>query len=378
MKTKHLDNKELEQLLANSVEPEPPPWLQTRIMAEIAGRRPSLFERLRRWWQRPQSVSFSPAWLVSTVAVAVCAFWLGTLSEQHGRPDPAGQTDGTLPVLAANAEANYLLGRGLLAAGQKDQALTFLRQAVRQEPEVAEFAHWQGVAYWAVGESSEERQSYLRSMQKQPDFLPTLLNLGHNYLESGEYRQALSQYEKVLSVDPLEANALYNRALAYHMLKDSDRAQQAFIGYLEHHRTGKWAFRAISHLQQLGNFTFRSYRIGTGQVVLNMAALLAEDTPARGQELMHLAEALSRAAAGDELHLIVYNQGNRSAAKATATALMAQLTHYLGDEHGIPVRVSWFDAAETVTDVNGSDRQLPTSLFIFTRPKEQSNRRNSI
>lgn len=377
MEGKHFDNKELEQLLADSVEPEPPPWLRLRIMAEIADRRPSFSGRLRQWWLRPQSVSFSPAWLVSTVAVAVCAFWLGTVSEQHTTRDPAGQTDSSLTVLAANAEANYLIGRGLLAAGRKDQALTFLSQAVRQEPEVAEFTHWQGVAYWAVGESSEERQSYLRSMEKQPDYLPTLLNLGHNYLESGEYRQALIHYEKVLAVDPLEASALYNRALAYHMLNDTDRAGQAFIGYLEHHRTGKWAIRAIRHLHQLGNFTFRSYRIGTGQVVLNMAALLGQDGPARGRELMHLAEPLSRAA-GDELHLIVYNQGNRSAAKATATALMAQLTQYLGDEHTIPVRVSWFDAAETVTDVNGSDRQLPSSLLIFTRPKDQSNRRNSI
>jgi tetratricopeptide (TPR) repeat protein len=377
MKTKHLDNKELEQLLANSVEPEPPPWLRTRIMAEIAGRRPSFSERLRQWWQRPQSVSFSPAWLASTVAVAVCAFWLGALSEQHGRPDPAGQTDGTLPVLAANAEANYLIGRGLLAAGQKDQALTFLRQAVRQEPEVAEFAHWQGVAYWTVGESSEERQSYLRSMEKRPDYLPTLLNLGHNYLESGEYRQALGQYEKVLAVDPLEPSALYNRALAYQMLKDTERAQQAFIGYLEHHRTGKWVMRAIRHLHEMGNFTFRNYRIGSGRVVLKMTALLSPDSPAGRQELIHLAEALTRAP-GNELHLVVYNQGNRSAAKATATALQAQLKKYLGDENVFPVRGSWFDVAETFTDDNGSDRQLTTGLLIFTRSDEQSNRRNSI
>ncbi len=393
MEPKHFDRKELEQLLAQSVEPEAPPWLLTRIMARIDDRRPSLAEKMRQWWLRPQSVSFSPAWLVVTVIVALSvsigasigAFWLGTISgqypgqysEQHRKAGLAGEPGSAMVVLAEKAEANYLIGRGLLAAGHEDQALPFLRQAVRQEPGVAEFAHWQGVAYWTMGEAAEERQSYLSSVQDQPDYLPSLLNLGHSYLESGEYQQALLQYEKVLQVDPLEGSALYNRALAYRMMKDTGRAEQAFLSYLEHHRTGKWVARATRHLHEMGNFTFRSYRIGAGRVVLNMTALLSPDSPAGRQESIHLAGALARAP-GNELHLVVYNQGNRSAAKATATALQAQLTKHLGDEHGIPVRGSWFDVAETFTDANGSDRQLTTGLLIFTRSLAQSNRSNAI
>lgn len=321
MEPKHFDRKALERLLAGTGEPAAPPWLLTRIMAQLEDRRPTFPERMLQWWLRPQSVSFSPARLVVIVTVATIAFWLGTIADrdpgQHRKADFTGEPGSAMVALTDIAEAD------------------------------------------------------------NSDNLPSLLNLGHNYLESGEYQQALTQYDKVLQAAPLEPRALYNRALAYRMLKDTGRAEQAFLSYLDVHRTGKWGRRAIEHLHELGNFTFRGYRIGAGRVVLNMTALLSPDSPARPRELKRLAGALSRAP-GSELHLVVYNQGNRSAAKATATALQAQLTKYLGDEHAIPVRGSWFDVAETFTDANGSDRQLTTGLLIFTRSLEQSNRRNSI
>lgn len=378
MDPRHFDRKKLEQLLAGTGEPEAPPWLAARIMAAIDDRRPSFSERIRDWWLGRQSVSFSPAWLSLTVALAISAFWLGTLIERRGQPDLAGEAGIEQPALTDNAEANYLIGRGLLAAGQDDRALTFFSQAVRQAPGVAEFAHWQGVAYWALGELNQERQSYLSSMREQPDYLPSLLNLGHNYLAGGQYRQALMQYENVLRVDPREASALYNRALIHYLEKDSGQAERGFIEYLEHHRTGKWVFRATRHLHQLGNFTFRSYRIGASQVVLNMAALLSPDGPVRQQEVMHLADAVTRAAGGSELHLVVYNQGDKSAAKATAVALQRQLMQYQDVERTVAVRVSWFDVAERFSDANGSEQELATGLLIFTRPVEESNRRNSI
>lgn len=371
MKAKRFDREELEQLLAETGEPEAPPWLFPRIMAEIEERQLPLAERLRRWWFRPQAVSFSPARLALTVVATLCAFWLGLIV---GQMRPGGDR----PDLAESGEANFLIGRGLLAAGKADQALPFLRQAVAQEPQTPEFAYWQGVAYWAKGETEQERQSYLASIEDKPDYLPSLLNLGHNYLETGQYQLALAQYDKVLQAEPFEASALYNRGLAYQMMEDSPRAEQAFLRYLEHHRQGKWVFRALGHLHRLGNFTFRSYRIGADRIVLNATALLAGDEAVRRQELQHLAETL--AGAGEsELHLVAYHQGSRQVAKAAVNELQEQLTHILGKkEQAIPVLGSWFDVAETFTDANGTDRQLATGLLIFTRSKNNNKVRNSI
>ena len=143
MEPKQFDRKELERLLAHSGEPEAPPWLLTRIMARIDDRRPSLSERMRQWWLRPQSVSFSPAWLAVTVTVALSvsigasigAFWLGTISgqypgqysEQHRNAGIAGEPGSAMVALTEKAEANYLIGRGLLAAGHEEQAVPFHR-----------------------------------------------------------------------------------------------------------------------------------------------------------------------------------------------------------------------------------------------------------
>jgi hypothetical protein len=93
---------------------------------------------------------------------------------------------------------------------------------------------------------------------------------------------------------------------------------------------------------------------------------------------MHLTDAVTRAAGGSELHLVVYNQGDKSAAKATAVALQRQLMQYQDVERTVAVRVSWFDVAERFSDANGSEQELATGLLIFTRPVEESNRRNSI
>lgn len=377
METRHSDRTQLEKHLAKTKEPDAPPWLVPRIMAEINDRKPSIFEGIRTWWFHSRSVGFVPAWLALTVTVVFSSFWLGTITERNRLPDDSGAGKAVFPAIADNAEANYMIGRGLLAAGHGDQALAFLGQAVRQEPGTAEFIHWQGVAYWTVGETDQERQSYLYSVQEEPSYVPSLLNLGHNYLESGEYQKALAQYDKVLEVAPDDASALYNRALAFLLLEDDARAKQTFLSYLDHHRTGKWVFRAIEHLHRLGDFTFRSYRVGGSHIVLNTQALLHGDAPAQQQEMRHLAEAAARVTDSD-LHLVVYHQGDRNAAKATAKALQQQLNKYLDIEQAKTVKISWFDVLENFEDANGVERQLTTSLLVFTKSMENFKMRNSI
>lgn len=372
MKASQFDREELEQLINRTEERQAPPWLLPRVMAEIEERQPPLAERLRRWWLRPRPLRLSPARLVLTGAAALCIFWLGIMVGQMHRPG-----EGHGPVLAESGEANFLIGRGLLAAGRVDQALPFLRRAVQQEPSIPEFSLWQGVAYGELGKREQERASYQLAAGEEHDFLPALLNLGHTYLESGQYQQALAQYDKVLVADPEEPSALYNRALAYLLQGDAGRAEQAFLGFLERHRTGKWAFRALGHLHRLGNFTFRSYRLGAARLVLKVPALLGADSANSRQELRYLAEALAQAPES-ELHLVAYRQGDRQAAKAAVDELQAQLLSLLGRESAIRIRASWFDVAENFSDANGVDRQAASGLLIFTRPIQQDNQTKSI
>jgi tetratricopeptide (TPR) repeat protein len=378
MKRNSFELENLEELLRQNPEREVPAGLQERIMGEILTNRPprSMAETARQWWQRIPTFGFQPLRVGAAIGIAVAFFWLGHVA---GVRDQAGMTltrpaDVELAPFANSAQANYLVGRGLLEAGNKHLALEFFQQAALQEPRSAEYGHWQGVTYWQLGDPEKERQSYQQSIARQPDYIPALLNLGHNLLESGAYQESLRQYEKVLQINPYEQTALYNQALSYHQLKDRPGAQQAFIRYLDQYRADKWAYRAVDHLQRLGVFDYRLCLIGNRKVVVNQQVLLGPAQPARQLELERLARLLEKAPAG-ELHLVVYYQHDREQGKAIAWELRQQLLAIMGDEMTMPIRVSWFDEPASIRTANGTEQKLDKGLLLFTQPspKQGSN-----
>jgi tetratricopeptide (TPR) repeat protein len=214
-------------------------------------------------------------------------------------------------------------------------------------------------------------------VQEHPDYVPSLLNLGHSYLESGNYTAALDYYRRVVQLDPHIFEALYNSALAYRMLNDKDNEKQALRQYLDSCRTGKWAYRAVDRLHQLEDFTFRSYRIGAYRLVLNVADLLQADPIIRQREAELLARAVSRTDR-QELHIVVYNKEKKDLARQTAFELRDQLLGRLGPEHDSLIKASWFDAAETRSSESGENLQLSPSVLLFSSPITEQNRRDSI
>jgi tetratricopeptide (TPR) repeat protein len=379
MKNRQVDEKkieELEELLQKTREREAPLWLKQEIMHRVYKSNPSLLHRLMSRFFQPPALRLSPVGLVLVLLIAVTGFWGGILAERHSS-DVNSPRALTMSAFADNAGANYLIGRGLLAGNQREAALDFFRKAVELEPDTAEYVHWQGVAYWSLGKDDLERQSYYQTVQNHPDFVPSLVNLGHNYLESGDYNAALQYYERALQNDPHISEALYNSALAYQKLDNEAMERQAFRDYLETNRTGKWAYRAVDHLHQLGDFTFRSYRIGIHRIILNVTDLLQPDSVVRQKEVELLAHAVNRASR-HELHIVVYNKEKNGMAGKTALNLRNQLLRQLGSEQDHPIKVSWFEAAETVSSQNGENLQLSPSVLIFSTLSNGENRRKSI
>ncbi len=377
MEERHFHNRALETLLAETGEPEAPPELLARIMKTVEDRQPPWHFRLRLWLFQPLAVGISPVWLSATIAIALLFFRLGAVHEQPRLASPLIPAPAASPwQQVADAKANYQIARGFLAAGQGDRALPYLQLAAKQDPGAAEITHWQGVAFWMQGDTERERQSYIEAIQRNPEYLPSLLNLGHHYLERGDFRQALQQYDKVLAHDPTEPKALYNRALTLGKLGESAAEKQALADYLTHYRTGKWAFRALEHLQDSGDFTFRAYRVGVTLVILDTRALLGDGQAARRREAKMLTQAVSDLPES-ELHLVVYHQGDQETARRSALALQHQLLHLLGDEGPVALRVSWFDVPEKVIDGKGQEHELANSLLLFTNPLNSSKRRNS-
>ena len=376
MNNRQIDDRHIEELLSQTGEQVAPAWLKQNIMQRICMREPSLQQRLVSWFFQRFTLSITPAALVSAIFVGCMAFWGGILLERHST-DVKSQHAGTLSAFADNARENYLTGRELLARDRREVALSFFQKAAELEPGNAEYVHWQGVAYWSVGNKELERQSYVQTVQNHPDFVPSLLNLGHSYLESGDYSAALQYYQRVLQNDEDSPEALYNSALAYQGLNDESQEKIILKHYLNLYRTGKWAYRAVDHLQQLGDFTFRSYRIGTHSIVLNVSDLLQRGSVVQQKEVALIANAANRAVR-QELQIIVYNKEKKDQAKETALNLRAQLLRQLEPENDVSIMVSWFDAEETIFSDNDDKLQLSPSISLFSNPLNEGNRRKSI
>jgi tetratricopeptide (TPR) repeat protein len=366
----------VERLLTELVEEPAPPDLLHKVMRVIETRKQPWHLRLRRWLTRPLPVGISPVWMGAAMALGLILFRLGAMTQPGVRvSDPVVLSEKSPPMEKAEAMTNYRIGRALLEAGQGDRALTFLAQAVSQDPQAAEFRHWQGVAYWLQGDRERERQSYLEAVRYNPDFLPAQLNLAHHYLEGGEVQLALEQYMVVLKNDPAQPSALYNKALAYRHLDQKQQEKQALADFLAQYRTGKWAYRALEHLQDGGDYTYRAYRLGQQQVILDSRALLLGNEHDRTREMRHLSQALN-GLSGEELHLVVYRQGNLEEARQTALALREQL-RLVTENREVTIRTSWFDVAEQLTDERGRELAQPHSLLIFSKLAQSPAKRNA-
>lgn len=222
-----------------------------------------------------------------------------------------------------NPKAQYYLGRFYLAQEKPEEALPHLKRAVQGDPAKADYHFWLGVAYWAVRDFDLERRSYLRALAKDQKHLPSRLYLAHNYLDSGEWQEALKNYDLLLRREPYNPEALYNRALALKELHRPHEEALAWKRYLKYYPEGKWAIRAVDHLNQLGQFSYRNFTIGYRRVTLEdipfpsgSAKLLSQGKPS----LQVLGTILS---INDKISLevVCYKSGDPSLAAARAKAV---------------------------------------------------------
>ncbi len=216
-----------------------------------------------------------------------CAHINGDSFLKQGRYDEGIRTfDAILKKDPNNPVANYYMGRFYLAQEKPEIALTYLRRAVRFYPKSPKYYFWLGVAYWAVKDFEKERVCYLRALTLDKRYVPARLYLGHNYLDNGRWEAALREYNIVLKYDPYNPEALYNRGLALGKLKRKKEEIKAWKRYLKYYPRGKWALRAVDHLNALGDFSYRNFVIGYRRVTLKSirfqpgtSILLSESLP---------------------------------------------------------------------------------------------------
>lgn len=365
-KTTATNAQDLTGRLKNLPLQQPPAHLHEQIMARIRNKPASRLSRLWQQFNQPLNFSLRPAYVLSLTALVCTAFILGRVSVPSTIEQP-GNNLGYNGDAVIDAQAAYLLGRGLLAAKRKDKALNLLHKAASLEPGNPEYAYWEGMGYWANNNLEQERLSYLRGLKTNPESIPLLINLGHNYLSDGNYMEALHTYQAVLAQEPDDGAALYNTGLIWRKLNRVDEEKTAWKMFLDHHRTGKFAFRALERLNNYGDFSYRPYRIGIRKVILSPQRLLDDSLSRqeRSKELHAIAEILQQNR-NMRLDVVVFAEHDLPLARKQALVIKDMLTTLSAGELAERIALSWLDSAEVVTPANAKSYTLPNGLLLFS------------
>ncbi len=373
MKNKSAAELDLQSRLRCLPEMSPPEDLQQRVMESLLSRRKSLVQRLKDiissmipWGNG----SVGPVLAMASIAIA---FFTGMQIDRYleGPQINLGE-GGEVSVVreTTDAESAFYLGRSLLASDKPEEALQAFRRAALLDPDQPRYTLWQGAAYYALGREEDERKSYRQLIDRRPNYLPARLNLAHNLLQNGMVAQAKQLYEEVLQYDPQEKTALYNRALSMHLQDDKNAEADAWKEFLHQYRTGIWAYRALRHLFEIGDYSYRSYQIGYRTIILNQEALLGLPGAARNQELQYLAEQFSRQGAGN-LNIVVYRQNDTVKAQQIALSLRTTLNRFMPETGGSSVQISWFGEPEAMVMPDQDSVYLPEGVLIFSAPKNK-------
>lgn len=356
----------IEDALRNLEDRTPPPDLHRKIMAAL----PVEKKRPWFWWDRSRLHSMlfplSPPVLrlAATAACLALAFYGGTQFERlQSTPETAVQIPPTI-AQSGSAESFYFLGRSLLASGEARPALEAFLQAETIRPNNPQYLLWRAAAYDAMGDREGERLSYEELLRVRPEQTLARINLATSLLEDGRLDEAIAVYAQVLAREPRNEKAMYNTALVLHLQNQQEEATGAWKKFLDNYRTGIAAQRALRHLHEAGDYSYRLYQIGYRAVILNQDRLLGPPGPEREMEVSHLANRIDLKSL-QSLNIVTFADDDGAEARRQALDLKQAVSRRLPAGTDKFVRVSWFAEAEQLgTDIKKSVKQH-RGLLIF-------------
>ncbi len=368
MKDRLDEQARLEHGLRHIPDRQPPADLQQRIMAALPEKRKTLLRRAAIRISTLLQERPGPLFTAVSMACLLLAFIGGMQVDRVLRTSAPVLSGQQVPVTEnMNSEAYFFLGRSLLTANHPEKALDAFRRAEQLGPDNPKYILWQGAAYYALGDTDRERQRYQQVLLKRPDFLPARLNLANNLLQGGRVDQAGRLYGQILERDPNEKTAMYNQALVLRLQGKTKAEAEAWKRYLRYYRTGISASRALQHLHELGDYSYRRYQLGYRSLILNQDLLLESTGVDREREINFLARQFVQQPL-NELNIVVFMQNDVQQAKQIARALRNEISHKVPRKYKEMIRVSWFGEPESLATANQTTVLLPEGILIFSPP----------
>lgn len=248
----------------------------------------------------------------------------------------------------SSPQANYYLGRFLLAEKKKKEALTYLENAVALEPKDVDYNFWLGVTYGENGYRKKEMQMYKKAIALEPKHLQSLIYLGHIQLKSKKYTAALTSYEKALKIWSSSPSALYNRALIMKFLGRTPEEKLAWLEYLSLYPAGGLARRATDNLNKLSDFSYRNHNLAARTVTLAKIRFkpFEAELDSNSYPSLKLIGAIVSNIGKGRLQVVVYQKNNKELARKRAVSVKKYLQKTFPELKGKHIGISWFSEAE--------------------------------
>jgi tetratricopeptide (TPR) repeat protein len=265
-------------------------------------------------------------------------------------------------------ELNYFMARFELGADKAEAALPYIQKAVKLSPANADYRFWEGVTFWALMKPDRERTAYEKALAIDPDHLSANLYLAHNMLDRGKNADALRLYDKVLSLNPLEPQAMFNKAVALERLKRFTEMKPALQRYLENYADAPLARQGVRMLNKAGDFTWRNHIIGMRTIPLRAVDFLpgsATLTERAATSLKSVGEILAEKT-DLSVHVVAYVKGDNNLARERALAVRNFVSREYPEVTPERLAPSWFDKPENIK-TDGRTHNLAQSVNIFTK-----------
>ncbi len=106
---------------------------------------------------------------------------------------------------------------------------------VYQPKDLAAIYNTSGLIYLAEGEVALGNAEFKMAMELDPDSIPALLNVAGIAINVQDYQLALSNYERVLSLEPNNIEAYLSKAVALRGLERLDEAEKIYRDIISNH-----------------------------------------------------------------------------------------------------------------------------------------------
>lgn len=248
-----------------------------------------------------------------------------------------------------NAQVCYFYGRFLLVEKRHGKALPLLKKAALLKTKNSEYLFWLGIAYGENNFIVQERSSYQRALQLDPDHVEANVHLAHNFLKAADYRSSLIHYKKALRLSPYHPQALYNRGIIYKKLERTPEEKLAWLIYLDYYPSGRFARIATDRLNVLGDYSYQNHRLGLRTVTLTEIGFshFTAEIQNYSKASLNLVGTTVSNLNNKQLNVIVYQLNDIDLAKKRALAIKTYLYEkYPQLQKSHRIITSWFDTAE--------------------------------